>query len=42
MENKSVIKAGNRPFFAGKMEFRALGLGFVDQKTIEKGYRIKI
>ena len=32
MENESMIKAGNRPFFAGEMEFRALELGFFGQK----------
>ena len=29
-------------FFAGKMGFHALGLGFINKKTIENGNGIKI
>ena len=30
------------PFFAEKMGFHALGLGFINKKTIENGNGIKV
>ncbi len=36
------LELGFAHFFAGKMGFHALGLGFINQKTIENGNGTKI